>query len=257
MIRNDVNRNHVGQSLRFRRGTAPLEFAMFLPVFVGFVLAMLVIFQVHSGRLASQIGSTVELARHRSLQSTAEQELGRWPASESQLIQGMLRAFDSEDQWNRGILRAEATAPTSDGFRFFKSQADAAHVQQELGDNWSQHLRFARNANEQKRLALPEQITFYDEYFDRFDAFQTLADVDDGGASAEGQSDFYERYQQAQGAARQAAQDIARKLEELADVIDREKRQPAPDWGRIRQLESERRRLQHILRRLKSISEQF
>ncbi len=227
-----------------RRGVAPIEFLLYMPIFVAFVATMFWLARVQ--HIALQVGLLAEteaaekavlLAHHSRLQ----QSEGFASTAAMEELQRLVQGFSDGLDVTQGLVTGESTLDTGEGV--WGAVAAVGTTQEQhalLAHSWETEVfSFPQTKSEQAELTLPASIKGIAPHVGDLDAFRTLLSFGGGASGFVGNSAI----QQLRKSVEQQRDDLPGKLAELRREIAAIESElikllnvAEPDWGRIQRV---------------------
>jgi hypothetical protein len=227
---------------RRRTGIAPLEFVMFLPVFVAFILLFMWISRVQNHAILASLETDLAVQR-KAIRLAEEQTLATskgFIVEESGDLQQLLEGFRSDIRPGQGIVDSDVQRDTGPGIRGVVAAAGLVKdAGMRLADTWGDSVfQFPEHRNEQRPLELPEVVSAIAPRLTRLDAFRGLLEF--GGrplANAGGLvGNLSQQALQAADTVEQAVDKLRSEIDSIEQEIEKLKQMEIVDWDRINQL---------------------
>lgn len=219
-----------------RRGVAPLEFAMFIPLLVIFILFLF--WQVRAQHALLRSGLDAETAtldavlEVQSARDLAVQE-SLHPLPQSQALRQLLHGFSpSLSVGGGGVQQQAAVDADSPQQRLFPAIGQVQQSHQRLAHSWHGDVfAFPQAADQQRPLTLPESVHGIAPDFGPLDAFRHLLLAGDQsslfGSSQEIQ--FLDRVNAAERQVRDGIRQLNADIRSLTRALERELNRPLID----------------------------
>ncbi len=174
-----------------RRGTAPIEFVFFLPIFVCFLVVIIWITRVNNAAIQASLDAESEVVKEAALMVTQN----RLPESEnlhqptSPELANLIRGFDPTADLFGGKVAGYGERDTGEGVgQLIPAAGSAFDEQQALAHTWESELfQFPISRSEQPPLTLPSSVRGIASTITNINAFSGLLSFSgksNSGASA-------------------------------------------------------------------------
>jgi hypothetical protein len=233
-----------------RRGVASIEFAMFVPVLVGFAAITLYVARIHHAKQLSSINANVDAIEEAVLAKERgnSPQLPSFAGTDSQELKQLLDAFDANLVPRAGLAIGQGVQDSGEGIESLEIAAPGP-AKDSIGflcDSWEKDiLTFPVTSPEQPECTLPPSIRGIAPQLSNPAVFTALLNFGVSGGQADTNSskqatELLSQFLNAQddaikasiGASQRLVQVISNLEEELADLRE----QPEPNFDRIREL---------------------
>lgn len=240
-----------------RRGIAPIEFLLYLPIYI--VLILLSVWATRI-RLAEMEAASIAALEVQSQIAQSDQEhalpdrAGGWSDIDAEALRQLVDGFQRGLSLTSGSVRHKGTADTGEGVPdVIEPLGSVENVNEQLTHGWEDLVfDFPDNSSEQRQLTLPRVIRGIAPDFGDLSAFTALENFSGGSpaASLRGLGALGSQAIQSASKLREESQKLENSIRETTQQIDMLRGEEFPDWGKIRELENKRREMTDDLAKL-------
>lgn len=239
-----------------REGIAPIEFLVYLPIYIVFILVTVWVARI---RLAEMEAASIAAFEVQSQVAESDQhqqlpEHANWNDLDAEALRQLVDGFHRGLSLASGSVRHKGSADTGEGVPdVIEPLGSVENVNEQLTHSWEDLVfDFPDNAGEQRQLTLPSVIRGIVPRFGDLAAFTALENFSGGspGASLSGLGSLGRRAIQSASRIREESQKLEASIRETTQQIDMLRGEEFPDWGKIRELENKRRELTDYLAKL-------
>ncbi len=239
-----------------REGIAPIEFLVYLPIYIVFILVTVWVARI---RLAEMEAASIAAFEVQSQVAESDQhqqlpEHANWNDLDAEALRQLVDGFHRGLSLASGSVRHKGSADTGEGVPdVIEPLGSVENVNEQLTHSWEDLVfDFPDNAAEQRQLTLPSVIRGIVPRFGDLAAFTALDNFSGGSsaASLSGLSSLGRRAIQSASRIREESQKLEASIRETTQQIDMLRGEEFPDWGKIRELENKRRELTDYLAKL-------
>lgn len=212
-------------SRKSRPGIASLEFAMYLPFFVGFMCLIFWVARVQHAAIQSHLNAEMSTRTSAIRLDSIDLLSGSQtlPSPNSEALLQLIHGFDPRGQLFDGLVIEKGRHDSGEGVGdSIDSVGEVEGAQLEMSHAWeSERFPFPQDAGEQKPLTLPESARSLDPRFTEFDEFRKLLDfsIMGGVAQLDVVGPFFDELNQSIRTMEQAITQLNREIDDLEERI--------------------------------------